>query len=185
MEKKARIRPHKSLRQPEKKQHQAPSHRGKKRLTGQERRDLGLHRVDRFNKTFKMFLPIYDLWKSYAQELLHISHFIESGWKGDARDSKTETLQNRVRKIDYFGCFLRVTRSRCSDYIGTQGIVIRETKNTFVMVCPDNSVKTIPKMHSEFSFVVEGVGFSIMGNHLHQRPAARAKHNFKKLCLWL
>ena len=179
------MRPHKSLKLPEKRQRQPPSHRGKKRLTGQEKRELGLHLIDKINKTFEMFLPIHDLWKSYAQELLHVSHFLQSGWKGDVRDTKTETIQNRVRKMDYFGCFLRVTRSRCSEYIGTQGIIIRETKNTFVMVCPDNNVKTIPKMYSEFSFVVEGVGFSIMGNHLHQRPAERAKHNFKKLCLWL
>lgn len=185
MEKKARVRPHKSLKQPEKKHKHPPPHRGKKRLTGQERRELGLHLIDKTNKTFEMFLPIHDLWKSYAEELLHISHFLQSGWKGDARNSKTETIQNRVRKMDYFGSFLRVTRSRCSEYVGTQGIVIRETKNTLVMVCPDDRVKTIPKMHSEFSFVVEGVGFSIMGNHLHQRPAERAKHNFKKLCLWL
>lgn len=185
MEKKARIRPHKSLKQPEKRQQQGPPHRGKKRLTGQERRKLGLHRVDKTNKTFKMFLPIHDLWKSYAQELLRTSYFLKSGSEGNVRNSKTESLQNRIRKIDYFGCFLRVTRSRCSEYIGTQGIVIRETKNTFVMVCPDDSVKTIPKLYSEFSFVVEGVGISIMGNHLHQRPAARARHNFKKLCLWL
>uniref|UniRef100_A0A0P4WD40 Ribonuclease P protein subunit p29 n=1 Tax=Scylla olivacea TaxID=85551 RepID=A0A0P4WD40_SCYOL len=185
MEKKARVRPHKSLKQPEKKQQQPPLHRGKKRLTSKERRDLGLHLIDKTNKTFEMFLPIHDLWKSYAQELLHISHFLQSGWNGDARDTKTETIQNRVRKMDYFGCFLRVTRSRCSEYVGIQGIVIRETKNTLVMVCPDDHVKTIPKVHSEFSFVVDGVGFSIMGNHLHQRPAERAKHNFKKLCLWL
>ncbi|XP_045101616.1 ribonuclease P protein subunit p29-like [Portunus trituberculatus] len=184
MEKKSRVRPHKSLKKP-KKLKQPPQHRGKKRLTSKQRRDLGLHLIDKTNKTFEMFLPIHDLWKSYAQELLHISHFLQSGWNGDSRDTKTETIQNRVRKMDYFGCFLRVTRSRCSEYVGIQGIVIRETKNTLIMVCPDDSVKTIPKMHSEFSFVVDGVGFSIIGNHLHQRPAERAKHNFKKLCLWL
>lgn len=185
MEKKARVRPHKSLRQPEKKQQPGSSHRGKKRLTGQERRDLGLHLVNKHDKTFKMFLPIHDIWKSYARELLHIAHYIEHGWKADAKETRTVNLQNKIRKIDYFGCFLRVTRSRCSEYIGIQGIVIRETKQTFVMVCPDDRVRTIPKMHSEFSFVVEGVGFSIMGNHLPQRPAARAKHTFKKLSLWL
>lgn len=124
-------------------------------------------------------------WKKYAQELLGVDYFLANGWEGGDRDSKTETLQNRVRKIDYFGCFMRVTKSRCSEYIGMQGIVLRETKNTFMMICPDDTVKIIPKLHSEFSFVVGRAGFSILGNHLHQRSVERAKHNFKKLSLWL
>ncbi|XP_042223692.1 ribonuclease P protein subunit p29-like [Homarus americanus] len=181
-DKKARIRPHKSLRKRNKKN--AP-HQGKKRLTGRERRELGLHKVDRCNKTFEMFLPINDLWKKYAVDLLGINYFIVNGWKGGDRDTKTEAVQNRIRKIDYFGCFMRVTKSRCSEYIGTQGIVIKETKNTFMLICPDDKVKIIPKLHSEFSFVVGMVGFSILGNHLHQRSVERAKHNFKKLRLWL
>ncbi|XP_053635290.1 ribonuclease P protein subunit p29 isoform X2 [Cherax quadricarinatus] len=182
-DKKARRRPHKSLRK-KNIPGRAP-HRGKKRLTGRERRELGLHKVDRSNKTFEMFLPINDIWKKYAEALLGITHFMESGWTGGDRDTKTEAVQNRVRKIDYFGCFMRVTKSRCSEYIGIQGIVIRETKNTFMMICPNDKVKIIPKLHSEFSFVVGKVGFSVLGNHLHQRSAERAKHNFKKLSLWL
>nr|XP_045618991.1 uncharacterized protein LOC123770857 [Procambarus clarkii] len=93
--------------------------------------------------------------------------------------------RRRPHKSLYFGCFMRVTKSRCSEYVGTQGIVIRETKNTFMMICPNDQVKIIPKLHSEFSFVVGKVGFSVLGNHLHQRSAERAKHNFKKLSLWL
>ncbi|XP_069161841.1 ribonuclease P protein subunit p29-like [Procambarus clarkii] len=182
-DKKARRRPHKSLNKKNIKK-DAP-HRGKKRLTGRERRELGLHKVDRSNKTFNMFLPINDIWKKYAVDLLGINHFMENGWTGSDRDTRTEAVQSRVRKIEYFGCFMRVTKSRCSEYVGTQGIVIRETKNTFMMICPNDQVKIIPKLHSEFSFVVGKVGFSVLGNHLHQRSAERAKHNFKKLSLWL
>lgn len=184
-EKKARVRPHKSLRQNNGGNKTKGFHRGKKRMTGQEKRKLGLHRVDRYNKTFEMFLPINDMWKKYAEDLLGINYFLEHGWKAEDRDTRTEAMQNRVRKIDYFGCFLRVTKSRCSEYVGIQGIVIRETKNTFVLIRPDDVVRTIPKLHSEFSFVVGTVGFSVLGNHLHQRSVERAKHNFKKLSLWL
>lgn len=138
-EKKARKRPHKSMRKKGNKV--GGPHRGKKRLTGHEKRKLGLHKVDRCNKTFEMFLPINDLWKKYAQDLLGIRFFVENGWKGGDRDTKTEAVQNRVRKIEYFGCFFRVTKSRCSEYVGTHGIVIRETKNTFTLICPDDKVK--------------------------------------------
>ncbi|KAK3877986.1 hypothetical protein Pcinc_017348 [Petrolisthes cinctipes] len=182
-EKQPRIRPHKSLRKP-KNTHQAPN-RGRKRLTGRERRALGLNTVDRANKSFAHFAPINDIWRDYARTLLGISHFRQGGWKAGDRDTRTETVQNRVRKMDYFGCLVRVSASRCSEFVGVTGIVLRETKNTMVVVCPDDRVKTIPKLHSEFSFVVDGVGFTILGNHLHQRPADRAKHNFKKHSLYL
>lgn len=183
--KRPRIRPHKSLNKPRSETSRPEPHRGRKRLTGKERRKLGLHTIDKKNKTFSMFVPINEMWKSYAENMLGLSHFQESGWKGEDRDSRTETIQNRIRKMDYFGCFLRVTASRCSEYIGIQGIVLKETKNTFILVCPNDEVKTIPKLYSEFSFVVGEVGFSILGNHIHQRPADRAKHNFKKHSLWL
>lgn len=160
-------------------------HRGKKRLSGRERRELGLHKIDKNNKTFEMFLPINDMWKSYSKDLLGIEHYIKGGWKGGYNDSRTDTIQNKLRRIEYFGCLVRVTKSRCSEFVGTTGIIIKETKNTFVMICPDDRVKTIPKLHSEFSFVIQDIGFSISGNHLHQRSVERAKNNFKKLQLWL
>lgn len=169
----------------EKKNVVTKARKGKTSLTSQERRELGLHRVNKLNKTFEMFLPINEMWKDYAKKYLGVRRHQENGWRGEEKDNVTTNIQNNVRKIEYFGCFLRVTKSRCSEYIGTVGIVIRETKNTFTIICPDDKVKTIPKKHSEFSFVVENVGFSIFGSHLNQKSAIRAKNIFKKHCLWL
>ncbi|KAK4307402.1 hypothetical protein Pmani_020831 [Petrolisthes manimaculis] len=188
-DKRARVRPHKSLGKPKPlqvtRQHQQAPNRGRKRLTGRERRALGLNTIDHDNKSFATFVPINAMWRRYAQTLLGLAHFRRGGWTAGDRDTRTDTVQNRVRKMDYFGCLLRVSGSRCSEYVGITGIVLKETKNTMVIVCPDDRVKTIPKLHSEFSFVVDGVGFTILGNHLHQRPADRAKHNFKKHSLYL
>ena len=154
-------------------------------LSSKERRELGLHKINRFDKTFKMFLPVHKIWLQYARKYLSLSRHKKNGWRGKGNEDTTVNIQNLIRRIEYFGCFIRVTESRCSEYIGIVGIVLRETKNTFMLICPDNKVKTIPKHHSEFSFVVDNVGFSILGNHLSQRPSGRAKHTFKKHCLWL
>ncbi|XP_076045240.1 ribonuclease P/MRP subunit POP4 [Oratosquilla oratoria] len=188
MEKRAYVKPCKSRKQldrrSEKRRNNIP-HRGKKRLTSHEKRKLGFHKLDKTNKTFEMFLPMYDMWKSYAVSLLGIDFFVKNGWVGERGDSRTETMQNRLKKIEYVGSFLRVTMSRCSEYVGTTGIVIQETRNTFVLVTPEDKVYNIPKQHSEFSFVLNGVGVSVLGNHLYQRPVDRAKHNLKKHCLWM
>ncbi|XP_064079009.1 ribonuclease P protein subunit p29-like isoform X2 [Macrobrachium nipponense] len=150
----------------------------KSSMTSQERRELGLHKINKLDKTFEMFLPINKMWKAYAKRHLSIR-------EDSTHEGLVNFIQNNVRKLEYFGCFMRVSRSVCSEYIGVVGIVIRETKNTFLLICPDNKVKTIPKKHSEFSFVVENFGITVLGNHLNQKPAVRAKHTFKKHCIWL
>lgn len=167
--------PHKYARKPAVKKNSTR----KSSLTSQERRELGLHKINKFDKTFEMFLPINKMWKAYAKRHLSIPEHSKYN------EGLVNVIQNNVRKLEYFGCFMRVSRSVCSEYIGIVGIVIRETKNTFLLICPDNKVKTIPKKHSEFSFVVENFGITVLGNHLNQKPAVRAKHTFKKHCIWL
>ena len=159
--------------------------RGKRKLSSKEKRKLGLNKLDKKNKTFEMFLPLNEMWKTYAETLLDVDKLLKSNWKCEASDSKTENLQMKLKKIDYTGCFIRVTKSKCSNYIGLIGIVMKETKSTFCIITPKNEVKIISKIHSEFSFVVSGIGFSVLGNHLCQRPVDRSKHGFKKHCLWL
>ncbi|XP_068250012.1 ribonuclease P protein subunit p29 [Palaemon carinicauda] len=149
-------------------------------LKSRERRTLGLHKINKFDKTFEMFLPINKMWKAYAKK-----HFCISDDSSKHTESLANSVQINVRKLEYFGCLMRVSRSVCSEYIGVVGIVIRETKNTFMLICPDDKVKTIPKKHSEFSFVVEKFGITVLGNHLNIKPAVRAKHAFKKHCIWL
>ncbi|KAK7069535.1 RNase P/RNase MRP complex subunit [Halocaridina rubra] len=161
------------------------SRKRKTALTSQERRTLGLHKINKLDKTFEMFVPLNKLWMNYAKKLLSLNYHLGRGWTGADRDNVTAAVQNGVRKIEYVGCFLRVTKSRCSSYIGVVGIVLKETKNTFTLICPDDKVRVIPKLHSEFSFMVENVGFSIFGSHLNQKPSVRAKNIFKKHCLWL
>ncbi|CAL4109645.1 unnamed protein product, partial [Meganyctiphanes norvegica] len=181
-ERKKICNPHKSLK---KDCSSGAPNRGKKRMTGREIRELGLHKLDKNNKTFEMFIPVNDMWKEYARDMLGIKHLANVSWKGTGTDGTTTAVQGRLRKLEYFGCFVRITRSRCSDYIGLNGIIIKETKYIFMLICPDDKIKTIPKMNSEFSFMVESYGFSILGNHLMQRPIERAKADIKKLCMGL
>ncbi|KAF2368165.1 Ribonuclease P protein component 1 [Trinorchestia longiramus] len=157
----------------------------KKCLSGQAKRRLGLHMVNPTNKVYADFIPFYELWLEYAMNLLGIEHFTMDNWSGSYEDSRTATVQNKFKKIEFFGSKLSVTRSKCPSLVGATGIVIKETKSTFTIICEDNNVKVLPKVHSEFKFVIGDIDFTILGSHLYQRPVERARHNFKKHSLWL
>lgn len=180
----SRIRPKKSLTK-DNVEHHHHHHRGKKRMTSAEKRKLGLLRLKKGNKTFQMFIPIHKMWKEYAEQTLFTERSLSSMSENRLSARSVGTFQDKLKKLEFFGSILKVTKSRCSEYIGLEGIVIQETKNTFSIITIDNKVKLIPKLHSEFSLVIKGLGFSILGNHLHQRPVDKAKQNFKKRCLWL
>ncbi|RXG69181.1 Ribonuclease P protein subunit p29 [Armadillidium vulgare] len=182
-----RVRPHKSLKNKSVKVDSKAPNRGKKRMTCAERRKRGLLHLNKNNKTFEMFVPLHKMWKEYALQMLGIGHNQEKSKDSDGTSNKKfiTILQQKVRKIEYFGSLLKVTKSRCSEYIGIEGIIIQETKNTFSFITVDNCVKIVPKLHSEFSFIVGNFGFSILGNHLHQRPVDKAKQHLKKQSLWL
>lgn len=163
----------------------APTRVSRGGLSGQKKRRLGLHLVNPKGKTYATFVPFHVMWQEYATKLLGIRHFISEGWQGALDDTRTTTMQNKFKKIEFFGSCFEITRSTCPSLVGATGIVIKETKNTFTIINQENKVKVIPKLHSEFRFTVDGAQFTILGNHLHQRSVERARHIFKKHCLWL
>ena len=54
---------------------------------------------------------------------------------------------SKLVSADFHGAMLEVVRSRCPGRVGIKGIVVRDTKFTFVLVTVDNEVK------SEYSVV--------------------------------
>lgn len=49
--------------------------------------------------------------------------------------------RDSVLKADFHGCFLTVSKSCCPSYIGSTGIVIMETRNTFKIITKQNHIK--------------------------------------------
>ena len=103
---------------------------------------------------------------------------------------------------------LPVCRSKCPSYVGTKGIVLQESQNTFKIIEEDNRLKSnntnnyryytysfspsslplltlpllltaIPKAHSVFSFELRGLLFNLHGNHMRFRSSERSARKFK------
>ena len=157
----------------------------RRKISGQLKRKLGHCIVKRKGKEYCNFLPDHERWLQYCKTFLNFDHYFSKGWVGEPHDPSTITIQNNLKKIEYYGSKLEIVKSRSPSHVGIKGIVIRETKGTFVFICEDNRVKVIPKLQCEFKLNVGRVNFYILGKHLHQRPVERSKHAYKKHELWL
>ena len=133
------------------------------------------------------------MWVGYMHEVLGLTD--EKGWVSK------EGQGSFLASAEYVGARMTVVRSNCTSYVGLSGIVVRDTKFTFVLVTTEDEAKTVPKKGSVFRFEVplavdqmardegaETAGspeerkplvFELHGNQFEFRPADRAKKQFK------
>ncbi len=57
-------------------------------------------------------------------------------------ERQAEQLSQKVVKADYHGSILRVWRSKCPSYVGSEGIVVQETQNTVRLVTKEDKIKS-------------------------------------------
>jgi ribonuclease P protein subunit POP4 len=72
-----------------------------------------------------------------------------------------------------------VVESRCKGNIGTEGIVLQETQNTFKIITSNDRILTIPKGHTVFQFALGDHLFTLYGNQLRYRSSERTTRKFK------
>ncbi len=82
-----------------------------------------------YNCRYADLLPLHELWKDYMRSVL-------TG--GELKDE-------RLLKADYHGCLVHVTRARTASQVGIHGILVRESRNTFLLVTPSDRV--LSKLH--------------------------------------
>lgn len=82
------------------------------------------------------------MWVQYMQEILDLRA------QGGAAPLPVTPLSHGSKLVsaDFHGAQIEVVRSRCASRVGAKGIVVRDTKFTFVVVTERDEVK------SEFLF---------------------------------
>eukprot|EP00124_Ichthyophonus_hoferi_P006044 Ihof_evm1s1148 gene=Ihof_evmTU1s1148 len=103
---------------------------------------------------YALYIPLHTLWLQYMSDLL-----------GPINVTNTSTIEAKLLKGDYHGCLLTVTRSKCTNLIGTTGICLQETENTFKIITQDNRLKVIPKINTVFTFTLDSLVITLYGNH--------------------
>lgn len=77
------------------------------------------------------------LWKGYVWEVL--------GLNGSTGGNKAVLAQNHgalLASLDFHGAEIEVVRCGCVGRVGTKGIVVRDTKFTFVVVTRRDEVRS-------------------------------------------
>lgn len=76
------------------------------------------------------------MWVEYMQEVLDLKG------KGVQQQIVTPLAHgSKLVSADFHGAMLEVVRSRCASRVGLKGIVVRDTKFTFLIVTVGNEVK--------------------------------------------
>lgn len=152
-----RLNKHKSNKKPKRKE-----------MSLKEKRSRGIYKISSKNQRYEMYLPLHELWTGYMQEMLNLTS-----------ESNLKVVYPKLLRADYHGCILKVSRSKCPSYIGTCGILLQETKNSFKIITKQDKLKMIPKANSVFTFELEGFEFTIHGNHFCFRSSERSARRFK------
>ncbi|KAJ3053567.1 RNase P/RNase MRP complex subunit [Rhizophlyctis rosea] len=147
--------------------------RGKKRrkeklksLSSRERKEMGVWKVDKEVCKYQLFLPLYELWVQYMDEVLD-------------KITQSALMLGKLVKADLHGAKIAVTQSKCPTNIGISGILIKETENMFYIVTEHDTLKAIPKKSHIFTFAVRDKLITVYGNQFLVRSGERIAKKFK------
>jgi ribonuclease P protein subunit POP4 len=191
-----------------------------KPLSARERRKLCIDEISRKDGKWANFQTLRELWRGYAREILGLDNLLEyeqtksntveskkgkggvrTDLKGKGASSPLIVPQQAgpiLASMDFHGAVIEVVRSRCESRVGVKGTVVQDRKFVFVVVTPNDKVKTLPKEHSVFRLEIpvlskedqereKGEGYEtrqpitidLYGDHFEVRPTDRAKRSFK------
>ncbi|CAL5870617.1 uncharacterized protein PFLUO_LOCUS4856 [Penicillium psychrofluorescens] len=172
-------------------------HQRPRPLSAREKRSSGIYDLPREECKYAIFRELHALWTGYMQDLLDL--------RSSATAVNAMAHGSKLVSADFHGAEVEVVRSAAGGRVGIKGIVVRDTKFTFVVVTEKDEVKTVPKEQSIFRFTVplptpsveSGQGearaeialndqntpkplvFELHGSQFQNRPVDRANKKFK------
>ena len=82
----------------------------------------GVHDLMAVDLDYRQLLPLHEAWRTYVAEAM----------------AATATLKDALRALDLHGSIVEVQRSWTPHHVGVRGIVVQDTKQTFVVVTEAN-----------------------------------------------
>jgi ribonuclease P protein subunit POP4 len=107
-----------------------------KPLSAREKRVSGIYDLRKEEVKYDIFNGLHNMWVEYMHEVL------------DLKRGESDTLVtalghgSKLASADFHGAELEVVRSGCVSRVGVKGIVVRDSKFTFVIVTPKDQVKS-------------------------------------------
>ena len=170
------------------------NHQRPRPLSAKDKRKLGVYDLKPQEIKYGIYAGLHRMWIGYMWEVLGIAVDGVIVWD----IGKTITAQGHgslLASADFHGAKVEVAKCGCLGRVGMKGIVVRDTKFTFVIVTEKDEVRTLPKRDTIFRYEVPLPGengeapdpkkpgrslvFELHGNQFETRPADRANKKFK------
>ena len=170
-------------------------------LSAKEKRELGVFKLKKEEIRYEIYEGLHAMWVQYMLEVLGL---MRDGQAVQAALGKAVTAQSHGSLLvsgDFHGAEVEVVRSSDVGKVGIKGIVVRDTKFTFVVVTKKDEVKVLPKRNTVFRYEIplptvtgetgseevhqadekpeRTLVFELHGNQFEFRPADRANRKFK------
>ncbi|KAJ1732367.1 RNase P/RNase MRP complex subunit [Coemansia biformis] len=148
---------------------------GRKKITAKEKRQLKIYEIPEEARKHELFLPLHRLWSKYIESLLG------QNVEAQMADAKQwQQVLGRLIKADLHGAQMSVVRAKCPNFVGIEGIVAQETKNTFKLITRDDRLVVVPKPRCVFELELpSGVRCLVYGDQFKYRASERASKKFK------
>jgi len=134
--------------------------RSQKHMSMRQHRQCGSFDFPRKYQRYDIFLPMHEMWKEYIGELL--------------RNCRKKSIEQCLLAADFHGAILAVVESKNKSFIGVQGIMVRETVNTFGILTSENKFRVVPKKGSVFIFQFDFWRVTLHGDKLPSRKLNQA-----------
>lgn len=112
---------------------------------------------------YKDYEIMIEIWDEYILKLLGTIYKLN------------DSVYLKMLRADYHGAYLRVEKSKNKYEEGLEGIVLKESLKTFLLLTKENKQKRIIKENIIFSFKVKDKNFIILGAALIYRPDERIR----------
>ena len=144
----------------------ARSKRSAKHFSMRQHRRAGSFDLPAEFLKYDLFLPMQEMWQSYARSLVS--------------ECSDASLQPRLLAADLHGAVMAVVEAKSRSHVGVQGIMIRETEQTFGILTLQDKVRVVPKAGAVFMLQVDTLRVTLIGNNLFSRQLHPRKQQHTK-----
>lgn len=128
-------------------------HQKPKPLSAREKRESGVYKLPKEECKYETFKGLNQMWAEYMREILDLGSGA-AAWRAQQQQQQQQNQQgsgklvtalshgSKLVSADFHGAEMEVVRSKCSGRVGLKGIVVRDTKFTFVIVTESDEVKS-------------------------------------------
>ncbi|CAG7873849.1 hypothetical protein BRARA_E00344 [Brassica rapa] len=131
------------------------SKRSKTRMSMKRLKKSGALKLPQHLQKFDLYKPMHGMWESYMMKLIKVT--------GKAQ------LTSSLLSADLHGAFMFVPECKIASFTGVQGIMIRETSQTFGIITRDDKLRVVPKKPSVFIIQLDCWKITLHGDKFTSR----------------